>query len=75
MITPVRNISFNSIKKQNKVNKNHQTQNYQALPYVNSTKLNFSGYLSKKPKISLEYCVENKFIKLNKKTLYNGDDI
>ena len=74
MITPVRNISFNTIKRQNKINKNNQAETIaQGLPYINSSKLNFTGYLSQKPKVSLEYGIENNFFKLPKKTLENGE--
>lgn len=73
MITSIRNISFNTIKRQSKINKNNQTElMVQSLPYVNSSRLNFTGYLSQKPKVSLDYGVENNFFQLPKLTLEDG---
>ncbi|MBQ4646968.1 MAG: DEAD/DEAH box helicase [Candidatus Gastranaerophilales bacterium] len=72
MITPVRNISFNSIKKQNKINNTTQNSPINNQAFTNSSKLNFTGYLSIKPKVKLEYGIENNFFKLPKITLEDG---
>jgi len=75
MITPVRNISFNTIKKQNKTSKSMTPPHESNWGISNSTplsKLNFTGYLSQKPKINLQYGIENNFFKLPKVTLENG---
>lgn len=71
MITPVRNISFGTIKKQNKINKTN-TQNAENKQISTLPKMSFTGYLSIKPKVSLEYGIENNFFKLPKVTNEDG---
>ena len=75
MITPIRNISFNIIKKQSKLNKNNKNEVGQTFLCINSSKLNFTGYLSYAPKVSFEYGVENNFFQLPKKTLEDGTEV
>jgi len=77
MITPVRNISFNKINKQPKINggvvSNPPLDDYKKNSiYFKNTQISFGGYLSIKPKVSLEYGVENNFFRLPKVTNSDG---
>lgn len=73
MISPINNITFGAIKKVKKINKNNpQSQPIQNSKVINSSSLNFTGYLSQKPKVTLEYGIENNFFKLPKTTLEDG---
>ncbi|MBR5304493.1 MAG: DEAD/DEAH box helicase [Candidatus Gastranaerophilales bacterium] len=75
MITPIRNISFNIIKKQSKLNKNNKNKVGQTFLCINSSRLNFTGHSSFAPKVSFEYGVENNFFQLPKKTLEDGTQV
>lgn len=78
MITPVRNISFKYIKNKNlKTNKdlpsNPPLDNYKENSiYFGNSKISFGGYLSMKPKMTLEYGIENNFFALPEVTLEDG---
>ena len=77
MITPVRNISFNKINKQPKINSgvasNPPLDDYKKNSiYFKNTQISFGGYLSIKPKVSLEYGIENNFFRLPKVTNPDG---
>ncbi len=75
MITPVRNISFKTIKKQDKTTKANQIQSQPYAInslYANANKINFSGYLSMGRKITAEEGIENNFFQLPKITLEDG---
>ncbi len=73
MITPITNIAFKGIYKQNKINKNQSNQQKPyAINSIFSKNLNFMGYLGQKRKVSLEEGIENNFFQLPKITLEDG---
>ena len=72
MITPINNIAFKSIIKQNKTNKKQQNQQPYAINSIYSKNVNFTGYLGQKRKVTLEEGIENNFFQLPKITLEDG---